>query len=79
MTTPLSFDDLQGIMHRHLDLLPDHRKTGPNTRYRIQEAALGGHCQLHAKIYTFVQEQEEQGLVGTFIHPWILALQRGAL
>jgi hypothetical protein len=28
-------------MHRHIDLLPDHRKTGPNTRYRIQDAALG--------------------------------------
>jgi hypothetical protein len=41
MTHPLSFDDLQSIMHRHIDLLPDHRKTGPNTRYRIQDAALG--------------------------------------
>jgi hypothetical protein len=30
-----------------------------------------GHCQLNAKIYTLVQEQEEQGLVGTFMHPWI--------
>jgi len=41
MTNPLSFDDLQGIMHRHIDSLPDYRKKGPNTQYRIQDAALG--------------------------------------
>jgi hypothetical protein len=41
MTNPLSFDALQGIMHRHIALLPDHRNKGPNTRYRIQDAALG--------------------------------------
>ena len=41
MTTPLSFDDLQGIMHRHIDSLPDHRKQGPNTQDRIQDAARG--------------------------------------
>ena len=41
MTTPLRFGDLQGIIHRHIDPLPDSRKTGPNTRYRIQDAALG--------------------------------------
>jgi hypothetical protein len=40
---------------------------------------LARHCQLNAKIDTFVQEQEEQGLVGTFMNPWILALQRGTL
>ena len=41
MTNPLSFDDLQGIMHRHIAPLPDYRKKGPNTQYRIQDAALG--------------------------------------
>src|SRR5712691_9803355 len=41
MTNPLSFDDLQGIMNRHIAPLPDHRKQGPNTQYRIQDAALG--------------------------------------
>ena len=41
MTHPLSFDDLQGIMHRHIAPLPDHRQQGPNTQYRIQDAALG--------------------------------------
>jgi hypothetical protein len=40
MTNPVSFDDLQGIMHRHIAPLPDHRQPGPNTRYRIQDAAL---------------------------------------
>jgi len=37
------------------------------------------HCQVNAKIYTFVQEQEEQGLIGSCMNPWILALQRGVL
>ena len=41
MTHPLSFDDLQGIMHRHIAPLPDHRQQGPNTQYRIQDATLG--------------------------------------
>ena len=41
MTHPLRFDALQGIMHRHIDPLPEHRKKGPNTQYRIQDAALG--------------------------------------
>jgi len=41
MTNPLSFDALQGIMHRHIAPLPDHRKKGPNTHSRIQDAALG--------------------------------------
>jgi hypothetical protein len=38
-----------------------------------------GHCQLNAKIETLVQEQEEQGLVGIFMYPWMFALRRGAL
>ena len=41
MTNPFSFDDLQGIMHRHIALVPDHRKKGANTQYRIQDAVLG--------------------------------------
>ena len=41
MTNPLIFNDLQGLMHRHIDPWPDHRKKGPNTQYRIQDAALG--------------------------------------
>ncbi len=41
MTNPLRFDDLQGLLHRHIESLPDYRPKGPNTRYRIPDAALG--------------------------------------
>ena len=41
MTNPLSFDELQAILHRRIDPLPDHRKPSPNTRYTIQDAVLG--------------------------------------
>ncbi len=41
MNNPLSFDNLQEILRRHIDPLPDYRKKGPNTLYRIQDAALG--------------------------------------
>ena len=41
MTSPLSFDALQRILHQLIDQLPDYRKEGPNTQYRIHDAALG--------------------------------------
>ena len=41
MPTPLGFDVLKDILHRRTAQLPDHRKASPNTRYAIQEAALG--------------------------------------
>src|SRR6266478_3180502 len=41
MTPPLRFEDLQSILHQRIDQLPDHRKEGPNTQYRIHDAALG--------------------------------------
>jgi hypothetical protein len=41
MTSPLGFEDLQSILHQRIDQWPDHRKEGPNTRYRIRDAALG--------------------------------------
>ncbi len=41
MTNLLRFDDLQAILHQHIDHLPDHRKPSPNTRYTIQDAVLG--------------------------------------
>ena len=40
MINPFSFDQLQAILHRPIEQLPDYRKQGPNTRYRIQDAAL---------------------------------------
>ena len=41
MPHPLDFDALKGILHRYTAQLPDYRKAGPNTRYAIQDAALG--------------------------------------
>lgn len=41
MTNPLGFDVLKGILHRRIAPLPDHRHKGPNTRYAIQDAAVG--------------------------------------
>ena len=41
MTHLLRFDNLQAIFHRSIAHLPDHRKPSPNTRYTIQDAALG--------------------------------------
>ena len=41
MTTTLGFDELQAILRRHVEPLPDHRKPGPTTRYRIPDATLG--------------------------------------
>ena len=41
MMNPLSFDALQAILHQGIAHLPDHRKPSPNTRYTMQDAALG--------------------------------------
>src|SRR5216684_4197934 len=41
MTNPLSFDELQAILRQRIEPLPDYRKPSPNTRYTIQDAALG--------------------------------------
>ena len=41
MLTPLGFDVLKGILHRRIASLPDYRQKSPNTRYAIQDAALG--------------------------------------
>ena len=41
MTNPLSFDELQTIFHQGIAHLPDYRKDSPNTRYTMQDAALG--------------------------------------
>jgi hypothetical protein len=41
MIAPLGFDVLKDILHRQISQLPDHRQAGPNTRYAIQDAALG--------------------------------------
>src|SRR5215475_12414186 len=41
MARPLSFDHLQALLRRYTAGLPDVRKPSPNTRYTIQNAALG--------------------------------------
>ena len=41
MQTPLGFEVLKDILHRQTAQWPDHRKESPNTRYAIQDAALG--------------------------------------
>ena len=41
MIPALGFDVLKDILHRRIAQLPDSRKEGPNTRYAIQDAALG--------------------------------------
>jgi hypothetical protein len=57
MTTPLRFDDLQGILHRHIESLPDSRKKGPNTRYRIPDAALGAFGLFFTQSPSFLEYQ----------------------
>jgi hypothetical protein len=44
MTHPLDFEALQGILHQCTAHLPDHRTEGLNTRYAMQDAALGAFC-----------------------------------
>ena len=41
MPHPLNFDTLTGLLHQQLDVLPEHRKPGPKTRYTLKDAALG--------------------------------------
>ena len=41
MTHLFSFDDRQAILHQGITHLPDPRKPSPNTRYTMQDAALG--------------------------------------
>jgi Transposase DDE domain len=57
MTTPFGFDDLQGILHRRIDHLPDHRKPGPNTRYTIKDAALSAFGIFYTQSPSFLDYQ----------------------
>lgn len=57
MTTPLDFDHLKGILQRRIALLPDHRKPGPNTRYRLQDAALGAFGVFFTQSPSFLEYQ----------------------
>lgn len=57
MTIPLGFDALQDILHRQINQLPDYRIPGPNTRYRIQDAALGALGLFYTQSPSFLDSQ----------------------
>jgi hypothetical protein len=57
MTTPLGFDALKGILPRRIAPLPDHRHQGPNTRYAIQDAALGAFGIFFTQAPSFLEYQ----------------------
>src|SRR5262245_37572084 len=57
MLTPLGFDVLKGILHRRIAQLPDYRKAGPNTRYAIQDAALGAFGLFFTQSPSFLESQ----------------------
>jgi hypothetical protein len=56
MTNPLRFDDLRTALQRQVDQLPDCRK-GQNTRYRIQDAALGAFGVFFTQSPSFLEYQ----------------------
>ena len=58
MTNPLGFDALKGILHRQIAHLPDHRNKGPNTRYAIQDAALGALGIFCTQALSFLEYQQ---------------------
>jgi hypothetical protein len=58
MTPPLDFDGLKGALARRIDQLPDHRQPGPNTRYRIKDAALGAFGVFYMQSPSFLAHQK---------------------
>lgn len=59
MQTPLGFDVLKDILQRRIAQLPDHRKESPNTRYAIQEAALGAFGIFFTQSPSFLEYQRQ--------------------
>src|SRR6516162_1121395 len=59
MQTPLGFDVLKDILQRRIAQLPDHRKESPNTRYAIQEAALGAFGIFFTQWPSFLEYQRQ--------------------
>jgi hypothetical protein len=59
MTQPLSFDHLQAILRQHTAALPDIRKPSPNTRYTIQNAALGAFGIFFMQSPSFLEYQRQ--------------------
>ena len=59
MTTPLSFDALQAILHQGIAHLPDPRQPSPNTRYTMQDAALGAFGIFFTQSPSFLEYQRQ--------------------
>lgn len=59
MPRPLSFDHLQTILRQHTTDLPDVRKPSPNTRYTIQNAALGAFGIFFMQSPSFLEYQRQ--------------------
>ncbi len=57
MPHPLGFEALKGILHRRIAQLPDHRTKGPNTRYAIQDAAVGAFGIFFTQSASFLEYQ----------------------
>src|SRR5688572_30631663 len=57
MTPPLDFDELKDLLRQQIDVLPDHRKHGPNTCYSIQDAALGAFGVFFTQSPSFLEYQ----------------------
>lgn len=58
MATPLRFDDLRDALQRRVEQLPDGR-TGQNTRYRMQDAALGAFGLFFTQSPSFLEYQRQ--------------------
>jgi hypothetical protein len=59
MPRPLSFDHLQAILRQHTADLPDVRKPSPNTRYTIQNAAVGAFGIFFMQAPSFLESQRQ--------------------
>jgi hypothetical protein len=59
MPHPLGFEALKGILHRRIAQLPDHRTKGPNTRYAIQDAAVGAFGIFFTQSASFLEYQRQ--------------------
>jgi hypothetical protein len=59
MTTPLGFEVLKDLLHQRTAQLPDHRKESPNTRYAIQDAALGAFGIFFTQSPSFLEYQRQ--------------------
>ena len=57
MTSPLRFDALQSILPQRIDQLPEHRQEGPNTQYRLQDAAFGAFGIFFTQSPSFLDDQ----------------------